>query len=202
MERNKLIVVGMCGALAALLICVSEQDVRAASSELPDRVRIIDFGSGAPPWTSIDDVVMGGRSSSEMTVRDGVAVFSGTVSLENNGGFASVRSSSEIHDLSDFEGLLVRLRGDSKRFALRIRTTEDFGGVSYQVKIHPPKDEWTVLFLPFVDFEPVFRGRRVRGHPPLDPAQIRSFGLLISDGQQGSFKLEIAWLAASNGESE
>jgi hypothetical protein len=45
-------------------------------------------------WQAIDDRVMGGISRS--TLRHdpaGHAVFEGTVSLERNGGFASVRSS-------------------------------------------------------------------------------------------------------------
>jgi len=159
-------------------------------------MRCVDFAGGSPPWRSIDDVVMGGRSSSGMEIHDGVAVFSGTVSLENNGGFASVRSAPARYDLSDFDGILVRLRGDGKRYAVRIRTTDAFDDVSYQAKIRPPDGEWREIFLPFSDFQPVFRGRKVRGHPPLDPSQIRAFGLLIADGQQGPFRLEVAWLAA------
>ncbi len=182
-------------ALAAVAVgCTLVWAGLAASRERT--MRCVDFAAGSPPWRSIDDVVMGGRSSSAMTIRDGVAVFSGTVSLENNGGFASVRSAPERCDLSGFDGILIRLRGDGRRYAVRIRTDRAFDGVSYQVKIQPPDGEWREIFLPFSDFEPVFRGRRVRGHPPLDPSQIRAFGLLISDGQQGPFRLEVAWLAA------
>ena len=65
---------------------------------------IIDFRAGAPAWPSIDDVVMGGRSHSEMVIEDGVAAFRGVVSLENNGGFASVRSNPADHDLAGLTG--------------------------------------------------------------------------------------------------
>lgn len=50
--------------------------------------------SAANAWHAIDDRVMGGISRSTMRHDPaGHAVFEGTVSLERNGGFASVRSS-------------------------------------------------------------------------------------------------------------
>lgn len=160
-------------------------------------MRVIDFGAGASPWISIDDVVMGGRSASVMEIERGIAVFRGEVSLANNGGFASVRSTPANYDLSDYDGLLLRLRGDGKRYAVRLRTTEDYAGVSYQIKIEPPDGEWRHVFLPFAEFEPVYRGRKVSGHPALDPTRVRTFGFMIADTQEGRFRLEVEWLAAS-----
>ena len=60
---------------------------------------IFDFGEAEQPWSSIDDPVMGGVSRSRMSVRNGIAEFAGVVSLENNGGFASTRSTPAHHDL-------------------------------------------------------------------------------------------------------
>lgn len=157
---------------------------------------VIDFATGTPTWRSIDDVVMGGISSSRMAVEEGVGVFSGVLSLENNGGFASVRTIPAAHDLGGFDGLVVRVRGDGKRYKLRLRTTDAFDGVSYQAELAPPADRWVEVELPFDDFVAVFRGRRVAGAGSLDPEQIRTFGLLISDKQTGPFRLEIEWIAA------
>jgi monofunctional biosynthetic peptidoglycan transglycosylase len=156
---------------------------------------IIDFRAGAEPWRNIDDVVMGGVSSSDMLIEDGVAVFHGEVSLENNGGFASVRSEPRDHDLSAFDGLVLRVRGDGKRYKLRLRTTPSFDGPSYQAMIHPVPDEWHEISVPFSDFRPVFRGRVLPDHPPLDPAEVKTIGLLIADKQAGPFRLEIEWIA-------
>lgn len=157
-------------------------------------VKIIDFQAGAATWPSIDDVVMGGRSASDMVLEDGVAVFRGTLSLENNGGFASVRSLPADHDLSAYAGLVVRVRGDGRRYRLRLRTSSTFDGVSYEAPLDPGAGTWQEISVPFSDFEPVFRGRRVAGHPPLDPARVKTFGLLIADRQAGPFRLEIGWL--------
>jgi monofunctional biosynthetic peptidoglycan transglycosylase len=165
----------------------------------PTDETIFDFRDGGQAWPSIDDVVMGGVSSSEMAMLDGAAVFRGTVSLENNGGFASLRSQPAHHDLSGFDGVTLRVRGDGKRYGFRLRTTAAFDGVSYEVRFTAPDGEWVELQLRFVDFEPVFRGRRVPGHPPLDPSEIMSFGLIISDKQAGPFMLEIEWIQGFTG---
>jgi monofunctional biosynthetic peptidoglycan transglycosylase len=34
--------------------------------------------------------------------------------------------------------------------------------------------------------------------PPLNPAKVSSLGFLISDKQDGAFKLELAWIKASS----
>src|SRR5690606_39501342 len=56
-------------------------------------------------------------------VNEGIAVFQGTLSLENNGGFASVRSGAIEQDLGKTHGVVVRVRGDGKTYQFRIWTT-------------------------------------------------------------------------------
>jgi len=157
---------------------------------------LIDFDKESEPWRIVNDGVMGGLSSSSFTVKRGIARFAGTVSLENNGGFASVRSQPEEHDLSAFEGMLLRVRGDGKRYALRLRNTSAFDGVSYQVRFTTVLDQWILIRVPFETFQPVFRGRLVRSADPLDLKGVKTFGFLISDKQAGDFHLEIDWVKA------
>jgi monofunctional biosynthetic peptidoglycan transglycosylase len=191
---NSKVLIGTALTAACLCGLAGICDPGAEAGEKGAQQMIVDFSSGAEAWRNIDDVVMGGRSSSEMVVSDGVAVFRGEVSLENYGGFASVRSAPQEHDLSSFDGVVLRLRGDGKRYRFRLRTTPAFDGVSYQAPLEPAADTWQEIRIPFGVFEPVFRGRQVPDHPPLDPAQIKTFGLLISDKQAGPFRLEIEWI--------
>ncbi|MCW8986013.1 MAG: CIA30 family protein [Thermoanaerobaculales bacterium] len=160
-----------------------------------ETMTIIDFSRGNVTWSNINDGVMGGISSGEMSAADGYATFQGTVSFENNGGFSSVRSPAVVHDLSAFEGLVLRVRGDGKRYGFRLKTDASFDGVSYQVEIEPPAGEWTEISVPFTDFIPVYRGRVVRDHPPLDPSRIATFGLIISR-QEGPFCIDIESVGA------
>lgn len=152
---------------------------------------IFDFAADAEAWPSIDDGVMGGVSSSAMVIEGGVASFRGEVSFANNGGFASLRSRPQARDLSACEGLVLRVRGDGRRYGLRLRTDAAFDGVSYQAELQPPAGEWVEVALPFTAFDPVFRGRRVADHPPLDPARVTTFGLIIAR-QEGPFRLDVA----------
>ena len=55
---------------------------------------IFDFNkqSDLKNWIIIDDVVMGGKSSGSFELSaQGHGVFKGSISLDNNGGFSSVR---------------------------------------------------------------------------------------------------------------
>jgi len=156
--------------------------------DLADRER-------ASAWISIGDRVMGGRSSGALQPGDGAAVFEGRVSLENGGGFASARSPPGRFDLGGAEGIALRVRGDGRTYRLSLRTDPELDGVSYQAPFPTPPGRWIDLRLPFSAFAARFRGREVSA-APLDPRRIASFGLLVGEGQQGPFRLEVAWIGS------
>jgi len=142
-------------------------------------------------WRAIDDAVMGGVSTSAISYVPGDgAVFSGFVSLANNGGFASVRSPS-FAALGAGGAFLLTVRGDGKRYKFSVRTDAVFDGVSYQAAFQPPPGEWAVVRLAAADFLPKWRGRIVDDALPLDPARAQQLGLLIADLQAGAFRLEV-----------
>jgi NADH dehydrogenase [ubiquinone] 1 alpha subcomplex assembly factor 1 len=177
-----------CRALVLVLLVILV--TTAAGTRKKESMTIIDFSRGEVTWPHINDGVMGGVSSGEMSAGEGYATIRGTVSFDNNGGFSSVRSAAVVHDLSTFGGLVLRVRGDGKRYGFRLKTDASFDGVSYQVQIEPPAGEWTEISVPFTDFIPVYRGRVVPDHPPLDPSRIATFGLIISR-QEGPFRIDI-----------
>ena len=118
----------------------------------------------------------------------------GLVSLENNGGFASVRSAAGAYDLSAAKGVLLRVRGDGKRYALRLRTTDAFSAINYEARFATKADTWITVAIPFTRFKAVRRGRTMPEAPPLDLSEIKTVGLLISERQAGPFRLEIDWI--------
>ena len=142
---------------------------------------------------------MGGVSTSQFQViTNGGAVFSGVVSLENNGGFASVRSSPVRQNLSGLDAFVVRLRGDGRRYKFTVRTETGFDTPIYQCAFATKRGQWEEHKLPFKDFVPTFRGRVLTDVSPLNPVKVSSVGFLISDKQDGGFKLELAWIKASS----
>jgi NADH dehydrogenase [ubiquinone] 1 alpha subcomplex assembly factor 1 len=155
---------------------------------------VVDFQDPAEvrAWNAIDDVVMGGGSSSALLVSpSGTALFTGNLSLENGGGFASVRSPEARRSLAGRRGLRLSVRGDGRRYRLRLRSSSGFDGIAYQAGFETRADEWSEVQLAFEEFVPVFRGRAVSDAVPLDPGEILSLGLLISDQQAGPFRLEL-----------
>ena len=148
-------------------------------------------------WSAIDDSVMGGVSHSRLRYdAAGHAVFEGVVSLENNGGFASVRSRPLDLGVSGAANYSLEVRGDGKHYKLSVRADDAFDGVSYQARFEAPTGTWTVVRLPLSEFQPTFRGRSVPGAPLLDPARVRQIGLIIADRQAGSFALQLRSILA------
>jgi monofunctional biosynthetic peptidoglycan transglycosylase len=157
---------------------------------------LFEYSSMEESWISVDDVVMGGVSSSNMRIKDGVAVFEGQLSLENNGGFASVRSNPIQTNLGGYDGIRLRVKGDGNSYQLRIRRSADLDGPSYQLTFSTKRGLWTEIDLPFSDFSAAFRGRFLPQHPKLDPAKIATVGFLIADKQEGPFALQVDWIRA------
>jgi len=157
---------------------------------------LFDFQSvsNAAAWQIVNDDVMGGVSSSTFRLTNGVALFQGEVSLENSGGFASVRSLPARHDLGGRDAFVVRVRGDGRRYKFTARTERSFDSAIYQIAFSTKSGEWEEHRLPMKDFVPTFRGRVLSDSPPLDGAEITSVGFLISDRQAGRFHLEVAWI--------
>jgi NADH dehydrogenase [ubiquinone] 1 alpha subcomplex assembly factor 1 len=155
---------------------------------------IFDFTApqAADAWQAIDDRVMGGISRSRLWHDPaGHAVFEGEVSLEQNGGFASVRSTPCDRGHAGAQACLIELRGDNKQFKLSLLTDDGFDSLNYQASFAPKGTDWQTLHLPLADFRATFRGREVTGAQPLDPARIRQVGLMIAARQAGAFALDI-----------
>jgi monofunctional biosynthetic peptidoglycan transglycosylase len=143
-------------------------------------------------WQIVNDGVMGGLSSSSFQLLPGgTGVFSGIVSLDNGGGFASVWSPPLAQDCSGHDSFVLRIRGDGHRFKFSVRQDAGFNTPIYRCAFETKPGEWQECRLPFTGFVPTFRGQRLIGAPALDPTHIASIGFLIADKQAGPFRLEI-----------
>jgi monofunctional biosynthetic peptidoglycan transglycosylase len=141
-------------------------------------------------WIAINDNVMGGLSKGGFSrYKDGALLFSGTISLENNGGFASIRAMPEGLDLSGYTGVRIRIKGDGRTYQFRIRTNRNSGEIAYKHDFTTITDTWTEIDFPFVSFVPTYRGRILRNVPELVASDIKQLGFLIADKKAGSFKL-------------
>jgi monofunctional biosynthetic peptidoglycan transglycosylase len=154
---------------------------------------LFDFADPARAggFAPLDDVVMGGRSRSRATLEGGRLVFAGTVSLEDGGGFASIRSRPSAWKLGGLAGLRLWVRGDGRRYKLNLRTDPASEGVTWQAYFDTRPGAREEVDLLFGAFVPTYRGRQVPDAGPLDPARIATVGFLVADGQDGPFRLEV-----------
>ena len=158
---------------------------------------LFDFGTleNMDDWLIVNDGVMGGLSRSRFILSDrNTAVFSGNVTLENNGGFASIRTKAMQFQLEGFKGIMIRVKGDGKKYQFRLRTNDRFDGVAYRYHFETEKNQWQTVAIPFDECLPVFRGRILRDVGPISPKDIQQLGILVSDEQTGEFQLEIQWI--------
>ena len=163
----------------------------------PQMVTLFDFSSptSEEDWRTTDDVVMGGISSSTLTVEPPeIGVFQGTVSLDRGGGFASVHAPLPSTNLSEYHGLEMRIRGDGNRYRLRLRTGAS--ALTYQSPFGTQPGSWQSTRLPFQSFRPTFHGQVIADAPSLDTTEVTSLGWIIADRQAGQFRLEVDWVRA------
>ncbi len=160
---------------------------------------IFDFASPetSGKWMVVNDTVMGGVSGSTLVPSgEDTAIFKGTLSLENNGGFASVRSYSQDLELDDYASFRLRIRGDGRRYKLRVRTAGSLDGPAYEAEFETAGGEWTTVTIPFRDMVATFRGRILRNLPAVEGTEIQQIGLMIADKREGPFELEVDWIKA------
>jgi len=142
------------------------------------RLDLLEFGP-------LDDVVMGGASQSGFSLAPSkdFGVWSGTITTENNGGFAGVRSRAvtPAMDLSSFKGIRLRVKGDGKRYKLIVRDDYNWNGIAWAYFFDTSVDpaDFEVVEAPWDAFVPTLFARRVPG-VKLKPRSITTVQLTLS----------------------
>ncbi|MDA7855366.1 CIA30 family protein [Cyclobacteriaceae bacterium] len=152
---------------------------------------IFDFNkkSDLQDWIIVNDVVMGGRSSSTFKLdEDGLGVFEGNISLENNGGFSSLRYRFLKRTIKGATQVKITLRGDGKKYQFRVKSNAG----DYYSYIVPflTSGEWQEIVIPLGDMYPSFRGRRLN-QPNFSNDSIEELTFLIGNKKSERFKLLI-----------
>ena len=143
---------------------------------------ILNINMDVEPWRSINDGVMGGVSAGGMLQSDEGLKFSGRLSLENNGGFSSVRRLVS-QDLSNAIGVRIQVRGDGREYQFRIRQNAGFDGVSWSSAFSSSK-KWQQIDMALDQFSPVFRGQN--GTAGRAGGSFRNSANWLSVGRQNS----------------
>jgi monofunctional biosynthetic peptidoglycan transglycosylase len=146
----------------------------------------------AKEWQIVNDGVMGGVSQGAFKIIDKKTMeFFGTLSLANNGGFASVRSKAKKLDLEKGDTLIAKVRGDGREYMLNLYPNKQRVAYSYRATVQSKKDEWIEVRVPLDKFEATSFGRSLKDAGLVNPDDVNSLGVMLSDKKAGPFKLEI-----------
>jgi len=155
---------------------------------------IFDFNSNTKisDWVVVEDRVMGGRSNAEISLTDeGHAKFSGNVSLENNGGFASVRHRLNVEGVKNFSKAVIRLKGDGKNYQFQLKNKLN-DRHSY-IQEFSTNGEWQEIEVDLAKMYPGFRGRKL-DIPNWDHDIIQEITFLIGNKKNEEFSLLIDYI--------
>lgn len=158
---------------------------------------LFDFtrADAAKEWQTVNDGVMGGVSDGRFKLTDTkTMVFFGTLSLANNGGFASVRTKAKKLDLVKGDTLVAKVRGDGREYTLNLYPDRSQVAYSYRAAVPTKKDEWIEVKIPLDKFEATSFGRVVKNAGTVKPGEINTLGFTLGDKKAGPFKLEIEWI--------
>lgn len=150
---------------------------------------IFDFNkqSNIENWFIVNDVVMGGQSSSTIQLNeDGHGVFEGAISLENNGGFSSVRYRFEKIFVKEHTKIVLKLKGDGKKYQFRIKSNS--GDYYSYITPFSTSGTWQEIEIPLKEMYPSFRGRKLK-QPNFSDTEISEITFLIGNKKNEEFKL-------------
>ncbi len=161
-----------------------------------DSLSLFDFtvGSDIEKWRVVVDGVMGGRSTGRLEQQQDSLVFTGLTSLENNGGFSSIRAPVPAGSLAGYDTLRIRVKGDGRTWILGARDRSGRGSDSYWSRFETSADEWQTVKVPISEMVRQYFGTPIRGN--LLPSEVSGVEFYIYDKQAGPFQLEVEKIEA------
>jgi hypothetical protein len=143
----------------------------------------------ASNWKIVNDTVMGGVSTAEINnTTEGSIVFTGVVSLANNGGFCMIQSNLKKSTSDNVSICKITLKGDGKKYQIRLKKSR-FDQESYVYEIQTTGKDQSIE-LKINEFKPQFRGQSLN-LPPLMNESIAQVGILIGNKKEEPFELTI-----------
>jgi hypothetical protein len=145
-------------------------------------------------WRITNDGVMGGLSNGEMTFAQDHGIFSGSISLDNNGGFSSVFRAVDNLPQS-YKKLVINIEGDGQAYQLRLIIYVNGYRLAYKHDFKTVANKRENHIFELADFKATFRGRAIPNAPLLNSEDIKEVGFLMTKKVSGQFALSIFTLS-------
>ncbi len=179
--------------LAYLSVCLALWMAATAMAE-DTPIPLFDFtgADSVKEWQTVNDGVMGGVSEGKFKITDTKTMeFLGTLSLANNGGFASVRTKAKKLGLEKGDTLVAKVKGDGREYHMNLSVPTFQIAYNYRAVFQTKKDEWIEVKLPLDKFEATSFGQVVKNAGQVKPTSVNGLGFMLSDKKAGPFKMEV-----------
>jgi hypothetical protein len=133
---------------------------------------------------------MGGRSQGYITLNQDHGLFTGNISLDNNGGFSAMFTPIQALK-KNTKKVTVDIKGDGQTYQLRMIMYINGYRISYNKAVTTQKDIRQTMTYQLSDFVATFRGRNIPNAPELTPDKIREIGFLMTKKKAGPFSIAI-----------
>jgi NADH dehydrogenase [ubiquinone] 1 alpha subcomplex assembly factor 1 len=160
---------------------------------------IIDFGNSAEKnqeWVLLSDNIMGGITKSKIEYTDNSVLLSGNISLDNYGGFSSIKTQYKSFDLSQFNAIKIKFKSTNQKFVFTLEDDQDWTQPNYINEFSSKKDEtWEEATIYFKDFKEI-----IIGQPTGNIMKFRSLknivrlGIMTKEKKEGPFSLEVDYI--------
>jgi len=178
--------------LVIVIILLLIESTNIMADEKSRSLLNFENANAAKAWVSVNDNVMGGISDGKFKItQDKTLFFYGSLSLANNGGFASVRCLPTQLALKKNDSICFQAKGDGREYTINLYTNKRLTAFSYKQSFKTKKEEWINLTFPLDKFIATSFGRTIPNAAPIDPNEINSIGFMIGDKNIEPFQLEL-----------
>jgi hypothetical protein len=154
----------------------------------------VDFGqqTGGQDWQIINDGVMGGLSKGQAELSAETLIFKGSVSLENNGGFTSLRGPFKDYDFSNFEKMIIKYRSKGQDIAFRMQLDERWFMPNFKTNLPDTNHEWQTMTIELNEFGQYRIGKPTgKKMSPKDLADVIRLGFITNSKKASDFVFEV-----------
>ncbi|CAI8431051.1 MAG: Uncharacterised protein [Flavobacterium sp. SCGC AAA160-P02] len=157
----------------------------------------IDFGiaKNGNNWWVVNDGVMGGLSEGIKILTKNSILFKGIISLDNNGGFSSLRRSLADKDLTQYNEVEIRYRSLGISQALTFAVSNRWYIPNYKVRLEGTLGQWETRTIKLSDFKKFYLGNPMNDYLKKEAIQkIVRIGVITDEKKYGGFEFEIDYI--------
>ncbi len=159
----------------------------------------LNFGSGQNQvnnWVLISDNIMGGISKSKLEYTQNTMILTGNISLDNFGGFASVKTEFGKYDISQFKGIKIKFKSTNQKFAFTLEDSKNWTFPNFKGAFTSTKpNTWEEKIILFKDFKEYQIGEPT-GEKLLESnlKKIVRMGIITTEKKEGPFTIEVDYI--------